>query len=186
MVSSGGNEQPDERHSSTGAIVGGVIGGVAAVAIFITCFIFYRRHQQRKTVSEYNQSTGYIRNQEYLSPPRYGSSTGFTTSDAGLSSPEPRSMSQVSRNQDHSDTEPIPFRLPDSSASSTVRNTASKNRVSNLTHVSRSATISMPYRENRTVRRNNAGEEDLREEVNNLRMEIERIREETAPPSYQT
>ncbi|PAV15279.1 hypothetical protein PNOK_0904000 [Pyrrhoderma noxium] len=172
-----------ERHSSTGAVVGGVVGGMAAVVISIACFIFYRRRQRKKEVSRYNQNAGHSRIQE---PPiaRLGSIHGFTSSNTRLSSPEPGDMSQVSRNRDHNDTTPIPFYLPDSSVSSSVQNSSPKGRSVNSRSASQS--IATPRSNSGTGQSSNSSGEAWREEVNNLRMEIERIREETAPPSYQS
>ena len=173
----------DAKHSSTGAVIGGAVGGVAAVVIFIACFIFYRRCQQKKEVSRYNQNADHSRRQE-PSIARLGSIHGLTSSNTRLSSPEPRDMNQVSRNRDYNDTTPIPFYLPDSSVSSPVQNSSPKGRLVN----SRSALqgIAMPESNAGTGQSSNSNGEAWREEVNNLRVEIERIRDETAPPSYQS
>ena len=156
---------------------------MAAVVISIACFIFYRRRQQKKEVSRYNQNADHSRRQE-PSIAQLGSIHGFTSSNTRLSSPEPGDMSQVSRNRDRNDTTPIPFYLPDSSVSSLVQNSSSKGR--SVTSRSASQSIATPRSNSGTGQSSNPNGEAWREEVNNLRMEIERMREETAPPSYQS
>lgn len=175
-----------ERHLSTGAVVGGIVGGVAVVAIFIACFIFCRRRQRKGSVSEDSQSTGYNGNRE-LPIPWFNSSHGFTNSNTELSSPELGNMSQVSRNRDHSDIVPIPFRLPASSSSSTMQNSTPKNKAANPKSASQGTIEPRSNAESSAdTRQSSPGGEAWREEVNNLRMEIERLREESAPPSYQS
>ena len=160
---SNNRDESDEKHSSTGAIVGGVVGGVASVTVFIACFILYRRREQKKMMSH-----------------------GFTSSNTELSNPKVGSMGQVSRDRDHIDTVPIPFLVQDSPTGSTLRDPSSKNRMADSISASQSTTTPRPNvgSNTGTGQSSSIDRDDLRDEVNNLRIEIERMREGTAPPSY--
>ena len=180
---SNNRDESDEKHSSTGAIVGGVVGGVASVTVFIACFILYRRREQKKMVN--NRSTESTGNQEHLTP-WIISSHGFTSSNTELSNPKVGNMGQVSRDRDHIDTVPIPFLVQDSPTGSTLRDPSSKNRTADSISASQSTTTPRPNAGSNTGtgQSSSIDRDDLRDEVNNLRMEIERMREGTAPPSY--
>ena len=152
---------------------------MAALIIFIACFIIYRRRQQKKEVSRYNQNTDYRRQESSIA--QLESIHGFTSSNTGLSGTEPGYMSQVSRNHVRNDTVHTPFYLPDSLVSSSVQNSSPKSRSANPRSTFQSIAKPRSNTSNSagTGQSSNFNEEAWREEVNNLRMEIDRIREET-------
>lgn len=87
--------------------------------------------------------------------------------------------------QAHSDIIPTPFRLLTSSTVSAVQDLISVNKVAGLGPDSRNVSTSVPNTGDSTgAGQGDSNREAWREEVNGLRVEIERLREETAPPSY--
>ena len=153
---------------------------MAALIIFIACFIIYRRRQQKKEVSGYNQNTDYRRQESSIAQLK-STHDEFTSSNTGLSGTEPGYMSQVSRNHVRNDTVHTPFYLPDSLVSSSVQNSSPKSRSANPRSTFQSIAKPRSNTSNSagTGQSSNFNEEAWREEVNNLRMEIDRIREET-------
>ena len=95
-------------------------------------------------------------------------------------------MSQALRNRNYSDVIPIPFHLPGPLASIIERDSKSINKTANTGPASRDISTPGPNvgDSTSTGQGDNVDGEALREEVNNLRLEIERLREENAPPSY--
>ncbi|PAV15278.1 hypothetical protein PNOK_0903900 [Pyrrhoderma noxium] len=118
----------------------------------------------------------------------FGTSCDRTSSNIELSSTETGNMSQAQRDRDHNDTIPTPFRLPRLLANPTVRDLPLLNKTTKSRATYQSITTLEPNVGNGASvgQSSNVDRDDLREEVNNLRMEIERMREGTALPSYRS
>ena len=95
-------------------------------------------------------------------------------------------MSQALRYRNHSNVIPTPFRVPGPQSDIIVQNPSPRNKTDKSGPASKKTSSLRPYVGETTdvERTNDTGGEALREEISGLRMEIERLREETAPPSY--
>lgn len=95
-------------------------------------------------------------------------------------------MSQALRYRNHSNVIPTPFRVPGPLSNIIIQNPSPRNKTDKSGPASKKTSSLRPCVGETTdvERTNDTGGEALREEISGLRMEIERLREETAPPSY--
>ena len=171
-------------HVTKGLIAGSVIGGLFGATTLVACILFCCRLRQNKTLSRYKNDTSHIGHQE-----RPVSRVNSSCGPIELSSPVRDNQYQESQNQNYVDTIPDPFRLSVPLDDSVVQRTPLASKRVNPGSALQSGSMSGPTIESSAVTRRSSqadGEGAWREEVNNLRMEIERMREETAPPSYES
>ena len=180
----------EKRRVSTGTIVGSVVGAVAFIAIIIACVLFFRRRKQEKTVGIYNQGTDRISRVKptiaQVDPILEPLNSGMEQSTYDLRNVNIQT-GQTPFSHDNIGTIPIPYYPPSTHMALSISNPGAESEVDSSYGSGSQVTSASPSHVLRTKQAD--GQEDLRNEVDNLRREIEQMKEanavqNTAPPSY--
>lgn len=172
------------KHQSTGVIVGSIVAAVTLIVILVFCVFLFRRWRRNEPLGMYNR--GILDRMRHKNPvvTEVSPMLQLTHSSNRWRENHPGSMGPSAENNVYNDIVPIPFSTLVTQATEIPTHVSGKvatgNDPQNISTLGASSPRDQYERAN--------GEEVLRE-VNNLRMEIERLREEGArqnlpPPSY--
>ena len=173
----------NSKPASTGTIVGSTVGAVAFVTLLAFFVFIYRRRRQNKSLGIYNKKADRIRHAKPID--HVNSLLQPSHSSISQRAPVPENV-DPNENYRYSDIIPVPYTPP-----MPQENAAPVGGKSALNSVSRGPSVLDSHTtENTSARQDGSSDGEVLREVSNLRMEIERMREENAlqnlpPPSYE-